>query len=68
MILNQTECVPKFEKDGEDKIDVKIDPDGGISKDDGDKSFDNKEETVEDFVKSSLITQQINFQKVKQQY
>ena len=42
----------KFEKDGEDKIDVKIDPDGGISKDDGDKSFDNKEETVEDFVKS----------------
>ena len=42
----------KFEKDAEDKIDVKIDPDGGISKVDGDKSFDNKEETVEDFVKS----------------
>ena len=42
----------KFEKDAEDKIDVKIDPDGGISKVDGDKSLDNKEETVEDFVKS----------------
>tara|TARA_B100000674_G_scaffold34718_2_gene24281 strand:- start:3981 stop:6200 length:2220 start_codon:yes stop_codon:yes gene_type:complete len=42
----------KFEKDAEDKIDVKIDPDGGISKVDGDNSLDNKEETVEDFVKS----------------
>ena len=30
-----------------------MDPDGAISKaKDGDKSFDNKEETVEDFVKS----------------
>ena len=37
----------------DDTIDVKMDPDGGISKaQDGDKSFDNKEETVEDFVKS----------------
>ena len=37
----------------DDKINVKIDPDGGISKaQDGDKSLDNKEETVEDFVKS----------------
>ena len=42
----------KFEKDAEDKIDVKVDPDGGISKVDGDNSLDNKEETVEDFVKS----------------
>ncbi len=37
----------------DDAIDVKMDPDGAISKvKDGDKSFDNKEETVEDFVKS----------------
>jgi len=37
----------------DDTIDVKMDPDGAISKvKDGDKSFDNKEETVEDFVKS----------------
>ena len=37
----------------DDTMDVKIDPDGGISKaQDSDKSLDNKEETVEDFVKS----------------
>ena len=36
----------------DDTMDVKIDPDGGISKVDGDKSLDNKEETVEEFVKS----------------
>ncbi len=37
----------------DDTINVKMDPDGGISKaQDSDKSLDNKEETVEDFVKS----------------
>ena len=37
----------------DDTMDVKIDPDGGISKaKDSDKSLDSKEETVEDFVKS----------------
>ena len=41
------------DKEGQDDtMNVKIDPDGGISKVDGDKSLDNKEETVEEFVKS----------------